>query len=69
VKMVKLKHYINFGRLEETIPMFPTILEGSRQMFKEIDETLKAEESEDKPLIHGDFWSGKQVLPYLTTFT
>lgn len=59
VKMVVLKHYINYGRLADTIPMFPALLEASKDLFKEIDEKLKAEESGDEPLIHGDFWSGK----------
>ena len=34
-QMAKLKFFVNYGRLLPTIDMFPTILEESRETFKE----------------------------------
>jgi hypothetical protein len=58
--MVQLKFFVNYGRLLPTVDMFPTILEESRETFKNIEDTMRKElERGEGDLIHGDFWSGK----------
>lgn len=60
--MAKLKFSINYGRTEQSIAMFPKILEGSRGMFREMETKYRGElEAGVGQLIHGDFWSGKHV--------
>lgn len=58
--MVQLKFFVNYGRLLPTVDMFPTILEESRETFKNIEDMMRKElERGEGDLIHGDFWSGK----------
>jgi hypothetical protein len=62
VKMAQLKFAINYGRTVNTIPMFPKLLEGSRDMFEQMEAKYRGELANGEGnLIHGDFWSGKYV--------
>jgi hypothetical protein len=59
-QMVQLKLFVNYGRLLPTVDMFPTILEESRETFRNVEDMMRKEmETGEGDLIHGDFWSGK----------
>jgi hypothetical protein len=67
--MMELKYTMNYGSvLMDTISKFPEILEPSRGVFEEVAKSMREElDGESGVLIHGDFWSGKYVLPFFTT--
>lgn len=54
--MAEMKYSITYGRLKESIAMYPAIFEGSIEVFRRLQQRLKTEvvASEDQ-LIHGDF--------------
>lgn len=67
----ELKFFVNYGRLEETVDLFPDVLGRCRDMFKELadrmNKELKDTDNPDLKLIHGDFWTGKSVKPFSHT--
>ncbi|KAL6399593.1 hypothetical protein AUP68_16998 [Ilyonectria robusta] len=64
VEIVKMRHDITYGRLKEAIPMFPTILEGSMEVFDRLEQRLRSEmEKGESQLIHGDFKCANFLLP------
>lgn len=61
--MAASKHHYTYGSLVETIPMFPDILKGCEDMFRDLEARNRKElESGAGQLIHGDFWTGKYEL-------
>ncbi|KFX92520.1 hypothetical protein V490_05338 [Pseudogymnoascus sp. VKM F-3557] len=62
----ELKFFVNYGRLEETVDLFPDVLGRCRDMFKELadcmNKELKDTDNPDLKLIHGDFWTGNILL-------
>ncbi|KAI0603223.1 hypothetical protein F4775DRAFT_532584 [Biscogniauxia sp. FL1348] len=61
----QLKHMINFSWLLDRVAQFPSVLEDARGIFEEVKNMAAAElEAESQlQLIHGDFWTGKYVVP------
>jgi tRNA A-37 threonylcarbamoyl transferase component Bud32 len=59
----KLKAAITFGRLVETIDMFPSVLRDSKELFADVEKrAMREAEDPGGDLIHGDFWSGNILL-------
>lgn len=61
----RIKYRVNYGRLLETIDLFPSI-ESSRRVFQSVEKKMYAEmigeASQEVQIIHGDFWTGKYVI-------
>jgi hypothetical protein len=61
----ELKNSVNYGAVVRLVDKFPSILSEFKMIFEEVFEMTKGElldSSQLRPL-HGDFWTGKQVLP------
>lgn len=59
-QIADMKHEITYGRLKEAISMFPAILEGSRELFAQLEQQLRSDLQEAQShLIHGDFKCAK----------
>lgn len=68
--MRDLKFTINYDGILNKIDVYPEILGESREVFEKVREAAKGELEGDGEMIgaiHGDFWSGKYVLPYCTS--
>ncbi|KAA8909196.1 kinase-like domain-containing protein [Sphaerosporella brunnea] len=57
-----LWQWATYGRLVETISLFPTVLSAYEQVFCEVS-AAPAPALADETIIHGDFWCGN-ILPY-----
>lgn len=60
--MMKLRFEYNYGRLVETVGLWPGVLDEYQSTFLALEKRLRSEIDEEKwagSLIHGDFWSGK----------
>ncbi|KAF8249404.1 kinase-like protein [Wilcoxina mikolae CBS 423.85] len=56
----KLWTWATYGRLIETIDLFPSLLTPYKELF--IDVISAPEVDEEKTLLHGDFWCGNILL-------
>jgi len=65
--MQALKHSINYPAVIKLVDRFPSVLGGSRKVFEEVCDMAAAELLDESQLgvIHGDYWTGKYVLPTL----
>ncbi|KKP00485.1 hypothetical protein THAR02_07398 [Trichoderma harzianum] len=68
--MRKTKYLFTYNAFLQVLELHPEILEDHREILEKIQDTLSkeyerpsTEEDNDLGLIHGDFWSGKYVLP------
>ncbi|KAJ5960800.1 uncharacterized protein N7479_007950 [Penicillium vulpinum] len=63
--MRNLKFWVNYTMLIDTIPIFPGILEGDRDIFEKVRDLAAAELEQQRGfgLIHGDFWTGNILIP------
>lgn len=59
--MRRLKHYINYGLLVDTVANFPAVLADAKETFEKVREATAAEleRAGELQVIHGDFWTGK----------
>jgi hypothetical protein len=58
--MQKIKHFVNYATLVDTVPNFPSILGDAKETFEEIRDATAAElDRPDLQITHGDFWTGK----------
>ncbi|RYP10101.1 hypothetical protein DL764_000892 [Monosporascus ibericus] len=59
----QLKQMINFGWLLQRVEQYPAVLGHARPIFEEVRNmaALELENEDELQIIHGDFWTGKQV--------
>jgi len=56
---VRLKHAINYGRVEATIAMFQDVLMDLKNVLVELAAVPSFGDQNYEGVIHGDFWCGK----------
>lgn len=62
--MQGIKLFMNYPNLLSRADVFPSILDDARGVFAEVIEMATQELARpDLHVIHGDFWTGKQVHP------
>lgn len=58
--MQRIKHFVNYSNLVETVAGFPAILADARETFEQIrDATAQELDLPNLQVTHGDFWTGK----------
>lgn len=60
--MMRLRFEYNYGKLVDTVRMWPGVLDRYQSTFTNLEKRLRKEIDEGKwegNLIHGDFWCGK----------
>jgi hypothetical protein len=70
--MRKIRFDISYGAFLDVVQKFPAVWEGSQKLLEQVRDMAITEyakiskDSREKGwgLIHGDFWTGKYVLPF-----